>query len=103
MCSSGRRTAQQEGKRCPLQWLLLVLLLESFVFEFLVKKAVAGNSLVVQWVGLLGFLAEGPGSVPGGETETPQATCCSQREKQSLSKAANTTGSLVMLCFFILK
>ena len=32
-----------------------------------------GNSLVVQWVGLRAFTAEGAGSNPGQETKIPQA------------------------------
>ena len=29
------------------------------------------NSLVVQWLGLRAFTAEGPGSIPGGGTQIP--------------------------------
>ena len=32
-----------------------------------------GNSLEVQWLGLLAFTAEGPGSIPGQGTKIPQA------------------------------
>ena len=32
------------------------------------------NSLVVQWLGLCAFTAEGPGSIPGQGTKIPQAT-----------------------------
>ena len=32
-----------------------------------------GNSLVVQWLGLHAFTAEGPGSIPGWGTKIPQA------------------------------
>ena len=30
-----------------------------------------GNSLVVQWLGLRVFIAEGPGSIPGQGTKIP--------------------------------
>ena len=32
-----------------------------------------GNSLAVQWLGLCALTAEGPGSIPGGGTNIPQA------------------------------
>ena len=32
-----------------------------------------GNSLVVQWLGLCAFTAEGTGLIPGQRTEIPQA------------------------------
>ena len=34
-----------------------------------------GNSLVVQWLGLCAFTAEGPGSIPGQGTKIPQIVC----------------------------
>ena len=34
------------------------------------KKCVLGNSLVVQWLGLRAFTAEGPDSIPGQKTKT---------------------------------
>ena len=36
-------------------------------------KAVMGNSLVVQWLGLHTFTAEGPGSIPDQGTKILQA------------------------------
>ena len=37
------------------------------------KNKDAGNSLVVQWLGLCAFTADGAGSIPGGGTKIPQA------------------------------
>ena len=37
-----------------------------------------GNSLVVQWLGLCAFSAEGQGSIPGQGTKIPQAIWHSQ-------------------------
>ena len=39
--------------------------------NFVIKNI--GNSLVVQWLGLSAFTAEGPGSIPGPGTKIPQA------------------------------
>ena len=41
-----------------------------------------GNSLVVQWLGLHAFTAEGAGSVPGWGTNIPQAEWHSQKKKK---------------------
>ena len=38
-----------------------------------VKITDGGNSLAVQWLGLLSFTAEGQGSIPGWGTKIPQA------------------------------
>ena len=49
---------------------------QSLVFPFTashVKMPNHGNSLVVQWLGLCAFTAEGVSSVPGGGTKIPQA------------------------------
>ena len=72
-----------EGKSCPLQWVLLVLLLELFIFEFLVRKALAGNSLAVQWLGLHAFTPEGLSSIPSGGTKIPQAVWPKKEKKSS--------------------
>ena len=40
-----------------------------------------GNSLVVQWLGLHAFIAEGPGSIPGQGTKIPQAVSRGQKKK----------------------
>ena len=47
----------------------------------LVKIFDLGNSLVVQWLGLGAFIAEGTGSIPGRETKIPQATQHGQKKK----------------------
>ena len=39
----------------------------------------SGNSLVVQWLGLCAFTAEGLGSIPDRGTKIPQAAWCSQK------------------------
>ena len=51
-----------------------------------------GNSLAVQWLGLLAFTAEGAGSVPGWGTEIPQAKLCSAAKKKETN--------LLILIFF---
>ena len=38
------------------------------------KKSTSGNSLVVQWLGLCTFTAEGLGSIPDRGTKIPRAT-----------------------------
>ena len=40
-----------------------------------------GNSLVVQWLGLCAFTAEGLGSIPGRGAEISQAVWCGQKKK----------------------
>ena len=46
-----------------------------------VKKKNAGDSLVVQWLGLRAFTAKGLGSILGQGTEIPQAAQCGQSKK----------------------
>ena len=41
-----------------------------------------GNSLVVQWLGLGAFTAEGPGLIPGQGTKIPQVTQHGQKKKK---------------------
>ena len=41
----------------------------------------AGNSLVVQWLGLHAFTAEVAGSIPGQGTKIPQAARRGQKKK----------------------
>ena len=48
----------------------------------LFKKAILGNSLVVRWLELCAFTAEGAGSIPGQGTKIPKATQHSQKEKK---------------------
>ena len=43
-----------------------------------------GNSLVVQWLGLCAFTAEGLGSIPGRRAEISQAVWCSRKKKKKL-------------------
>ena len=45
-----------------------------------IDYAKAGNSLVVQWLELQTFTAEGVGSVPDWGTKIPQAMQCSQNK-----------------------
>ena len=107
MCSSGRGTAQRKAKIWKAKD---VLYSGSFQFYFwnpsylsslLKKKAVAGNSLVVHWLGLHGFPDKGQGSVPGGGTKIPEATWCSQKKKSSswvkLSTPLNLHSNAVFL------
>ena len=46
------------------------------------KKCTTRNSLAVQCLGLRAFTAEGAGSIPGGETKTPQALQLGQKKKK---------------------
>ena len=48
--------------------------------DCLFKDLIIGNSLVVQWLELQTFTAEGVGSVPGWGTKIPQAMQCSQKK-----------------------
>ena len=41
----------------------------------------AGNSLVVQWLGLCIFTAKGLGSIFGWETKIPQIVQCCEKKK----------------------
>ena len=41
-----------------------------------------GTSLVVQWLRLRPFTAEGLGSIPGPGTKTPHAAWCGQKKKK---------------------
>ena len=43
------------------------------------KDEFSGNSLVVQWLGLRAFTAEGLGSIPGRGTKIPQASKCGKK------------------------
>ena len=49
---------------------------------FTIKNNAAGNSLVVQWLGLRASTAWGMGSIPGWVTKIPQATRCGQKKKK---------------------
>ena len=44
------------------------------------KEWNSGNSLVVQWLRLHAFIAEGVGSIPGWGTKIPEATWCGQKK-----------------------
>ena len=50
--------------------------------EWLNNNSFFGNSLVVQWLGLHAFTAEGLGSIPCWGTKIPQAVWCSQKKKR---------------------
>ena len=45
-----------------------------------------GNFLVVQWLGLHGFTAEGLSLIPGQGTKTPQTACSGQKKKKMKMK-----------------
>ena len=47
------------------------------------KAQYFGTSLAVQWLGHLAFTAEAAGSIPGWETEIPQAAQLGQNKKAS--------------------
>ena len=48
----------------------------------LVKEERGGSSLMVQWLGIRVFTAEGPGSIPGQGTKIPKAVQHSQGKKE---------------------
>ena len=56
------------------------------------KEPWTGNSLVVQWLGLLAFTAEGLGSIPGWRTKIPRGaakkTAVSRGQTQGLGHMA---------------
>ena len=49
-------------------------------------RAKAGNSLVVQWLGLYSFTAKGQGSIPGRGTKIPQVKWHDKRGKKTKAK-----------------
>ena len=55
------------------------------------KKVREGNSLVVQWLGLGGLTAEGPGSIPGRGTKISQATQHGQKKKKKKDKMSKNS------------
>ena len=50
------------------------------------KKKIGGNSLLVQWLELCTFTAEGPGSIPGGGSRILQAACIGQETQTNNNK-----------------
>ena len=52
------------------------------------EKAISGNSLAVQWLGLHTFTAEGPASVPRWGTKIPQAAQWRGEAKKKKEKKA---------------
>ena len=48
------------------------------------KKEWIGNPLVVQWLGLHAFTAEGRGLIPGLGTKKPQAALCGQKNNNKI-------------------
>ena len=52
-----------------------------------------GNSLAVQWLGLLAFTSLGPGWIPGGATKIPQAMRHGQKKKKERENVP--TGTLL--------
>ena len=66
-----------EGRVLHLHYMSNVFL----SFSSIEEHEKMGNSMVVQWLGLLAFTAKGQGSIPGGGTKIPQAMRCSQKNK----------------------
>ena len=56
------------------------------------EKQRRGNSLVVQWLGLRAFTAEGPGSIPDRGTKILQATQCSQKKRKKKENRQEGSG-----------
>ena len=50
------------------------------VLKYLIWNPGSGTSLVVQWLGLCTFSAEGQGLIPGGGIKIPQVMQCSQNK-----------------------
>ena len=55
------------------------------------KEESLGTSLVVQWLGLWAFTAEGTGSIPGRGTKIPQAAMHSQKKKEKRQEGIGQT------------
>ena len=53
-------------------------------------KYYAGNSLVVQWLGLHAFTAQGTGSIPGQELGSQSHTVQQKKKKKKASKISQT-------------
>ena len=51
-----------------------------------------GSSLVVQWLRLQNFTAEGQGSIPDWGTKIPHAAQCSQKKKKRNDLHRNEVG-----------
>ena len=49
----------------------------------------AGNSLVVQWLGLHAFTAQGTGSIPGQELGSHKPHSAAKKKKKMLAKEVN--------------
>ena len=56
-----------------------------------------GNSLVVQWLGLHAFTAEGLGSIPGQRTKIPQAASRGQKKNKIPDFTLRDTGNFQQL------
>ena len=72
----GKPLPHPEASPLPLPVTALLLHLRAgSIFNFVPPlETPGGNSLVVQWLGLCVFTAEGADSVPGRRTKIPQAT-----------------------------
>ena len=55
-------------------------------------RSLPGTCLVVQWLGLHGFSAMGPGSIPGWGTKISQATR-HERQSQRIRNAKSDTAT----------
>ena len=69
------------------QWQKIFRNASAFIYYTIIIKnllCVAGNSLVVQWLGLRAFTAKGVGSVPGWEIKILQAMQYGQTEKKKI-------------------
>ena len=51
------------------------------------KKSASENSLVVQWLGLSAFTAEGPGSIPGRELRSRKPRSVAKKKKKGKRKS----------------
>ena len=69
---------------CPFPWCRCCILVNDVPLVVLCfRKQRTGNSLVVQWLGLYASNAEGPGLIPGWETNLQ-----AMQEKKALSSRA---------------
>ena len=67
------------------------------------KERKSGNSLVVHWLGLQVFSAEGLGSIPGWRTRIPQARghWLKKRVSQSCKRALSPASSFFKKIYFM--
>lgn len=65
-----------------------------------IVKALLGNFLVIQWLGLQAFTAKDVGSTPGWGTTILKAIQCSQRKKKCIFACYKPFSTVLLLLLF---